>query len=236
MISKSHLLNMPWQRLTLLGLCLLIALVWLGIWQSNKAYAQVTINFNQFNQQLVQKFGARRLPVGQAWQQLVTELNGLSDVQKLQRVNAFFHQNVRYRTDQQLYGMEDYWATPLETLGHGLGDCEDYAIAKYITLRKAGLTDQQLRLIYVRANVRGRVEAHMVLGYYATPNAEPLILDSLIPRILPASQRTDLTPVFSFNAQGLWAGNQRSASSPTARLSRWRSVLDRLAAEGIYFE
>ncbi|AHF00360.1 hypothetical protein THIAE_00130 [Thiomicrospira aerophila AL3] len=227
---------MPWQRLTLLGLCLLIALVWLGIWQSNKAYAQVTINFNQFNQQLVQKFGARRLPVGQAWQQLVTELNGLSDVQKLQRVNAFFHQNVRYRTDQQLYGMEDYWATPLETLGHGLGDCEDYAIAKYITLRKAGLTDQQLRLIYVRANVRGRVEAHMVLGYYATPNAEPLILDSLIPRILPASQRTDLTPVFSFNAQGLWAGNQRSASSPTARLSRWRSVLDRLAAEGIYFE
>jgi len=210
--------------------------LWLGVWQIERANAQVTINFNQFNTQMAEQFGARRIAVAQAWQRLITELDGLSDVQKLQRVNGFFHQTIRYRTDQQLYGMEDYWATPLETLGHGLGDCEDYAIAKYVTLRKAGLTDQQLRLIYVRANVRGRVEAHMVLGYYATPNAEPLILDSLITRILPASQRTDLTPVFSFNAQGLWAGNQRSASSPTARLSRWRSVLERLAAEGIYFE
>lgn len=214
----------------------MVLLIWLGIWQVERAHAQVTIDFNNFNTQMAEQFGSRRMPVAQAWQRLISELDGLSDVQKLQRVNGFFHQTIRYRTDQRLYAMEDYWATPMETLGHGLGGCEDYAIAKYVTLRKAGLTDQQLRLIYVRANVRGRVEAHMVLGYYATPNAQPLILDSLITRILPASQRTDLTPVFSFNAQGLWAGNQRSASSPTARLSRWRSVLERLAAEGIYFE
>lgn len=164
MKDTSRFITATWQRLAVAGLGLVIGLMWLGVWQSNAAYAQVTINFNQFNQQLTQKFGQQRLPVGRAWQQLIKDLDGQSDIQKLQRVNAFFHQNVRYRTDQQLYGMEDYWATPLETLGHGLGDCEDYAIAKYITLRKAGLTDQQLRLIYVRANVRGRIEAHMVLG------------------------------------------------------------------------
>ncbi|AXR05549.1 hypothetical protein D0Y50_03670 [Salinimonas sediminis] len=74
----------------------------------------------------------------------------------------------------------------------------------------------------------------MVLGYYANPTSEPLILDSLISDVLPAGQRTDLTPVFSFNSEGIWSpGGAESVGSPTARLSRWRNLLQKLTAEGI---
>jgi hypothetical protein len=73
----------------------------------------------------------------------------------------------------------------------------------------------------------------MVLAYYATPQAEPLILDNLIGEVRAASRRPDLTPVFSFNSEGLWQGvGQQSAGDPVARLSRWREVLAKARAEG----
>ncbi|UQB41519.1 transglutaminase-like cysteine peptidase [Thiomicrospira microaerophila] len=201
------------------------------------ATSMIVVDFQRFHTLMASKYGSQKVQVSRQWEQLIRQAAHLSDQEKIAQVNRFVHRNVRYMTDMQLYGQEDYWATPLETFGQGLGDCEDYAIAKYVTLRAMGMPDDKLRLIYVRAKIAQglghRIEAHMVLGYYATPNAEPLILDSLIPEILPASQRPDLTPVFSFNAQGLWAGNQRANQSPTARLSRWRSVLDRMAREGI---
>lgn len=201
------------------------------------ATSTIVIDFQRFHDLMASKHGVQKAQVARHWQQMIQRGAGLSDDDKIRQVNRFVHRNVRYMTDMQLYGQEDYWATPLETFGQGLGDCEDYAIAKYISLRAMGVSDDKLRLIYVRARIpqggTHRVEAHMVLGYYATPNAEPLILDSLTQEVLPASQRRDLTPVFSFNSQGLWAGNQRANQSPTARLSRWRSVLDRMTREGV---
>jgi hypothetical protein len=74
----------------------------------------------------------------------------------------------------------------------------------------------------------------MVLSYYETPQSEPLILDNLNTEIYPASSRTDLSPVFSFNDKGLWVG---SSSKPKAdsqsHLSRWRDVLLRMQLDGI---
>ena len=111
---------------------------------------------------------------------------------------------------------------------------KDFAIAKYMSLLMVGVPAEKIRMIYVRANIGGRSEAHMVLGYFETPTAEPLILDNLIGSVRPASSRSDLAPVFSFNAQGLWvAGQAASSGDPTARLSRWRDVLDRMKQEGL---
>jgi hypothetical protein len=90
-------------------------------------------------------------------------------------------------------------------------------------------------MIYVRARIgRSQItQAHMVLGYYSTPNAEPLVLDNIAPSIMPASQRNDLDPVFSFNSDGLWAGgSSESRADPLARLSRWRSVIGRMQSQG----
>jgi len=172
------------------------------------------------------------------WEQLLVQASTVDEQRQIRMVNEFFNRNVLYRSDPDLWGVADYWATPLETLGKAGGDCEDYVIAKYTSLRKLGIPDSRLRIFYVHARL-GSVasnaeEAHMVLGYYPSEDAEPLILDNLITDIRPASRRNDLTPIFSFNSEGLWVdGATVSSGDSTARLSNWRGVLERMRAEGI---
>ena len=157
---------------------------------------------------------------------------------RLARVNTFFNRRLRFDDDSVVWKEADYWATPLESLARGAGDCEDFAIAKYASLLVAGVPSERLRLIYVRARIGGPQstlsQAHMVVGYYPTPDAEPLILDNLVGEIRPASRRPDLFPVFSFTSEGLWVqGATTSSADPTARLSRWRSALQRMRSEGL---
>ena len=132
--------------------------------------------------------------------------------------------------------MIDYWASPLELLTKGEGDCEDFAIAKYFSLLALGMPSSRLRLVYVRARMAGAPaggQAHMVLAHYAAPGAEPSILDNLVADVLPAAQRGDLTPAFSFNSDSLWQGiGAQTAGDPMARLSRWREVVAKARAEG----
>lgn len=161
----------------------------------------------------------------------------LSELERaLDDVNRFFNRRVAFKEDRQVWAQADYWASPLETLSKGAGDCEDFAISKYLTLLAAGVPAERMRLVYVRARIggpSGPSQAHMVLAYYAQPQAEPLILDNLIDEIRPASRRSDLTPVFSFNTEGLWQGvGTVPAGDPVARLSRWREVLLKASQEG----
>lgn len=179
------------------------------------------------------RIGPRAVAGVQALQPLLLQAAKLDDAERLTLVNEFFNRRIVYREDIDVWGQLDYWASPLETLGKGAGDCEDYAIAKYFTLVATGMPVARLRLVYVRAQVGGGVQAHMVLAYYAQPDAEPLILDSLVTEVRPASRRPDLAPVFSFNSEGLWQGVAgASAGDPLARLSRWREVLQKAKAEG----
>jgi predicted transglutaminase-like cysteine proteinase len=158
------------------------------------------------------------------------------DIARLQSINDFYNRRVVFRDDIEVWGQMDYWASPFEMLGKGEGDCEDFALAKYFSLRAVGVAASKLRLVYVRALLGGPgglLQAHMVLAYYALPESEPLILDNLISELRPASRRLDLAPVFSFNAEGLWQGTgAQSAGDPLARLSRWRDALVRARAEG----
>ncbi|MGL5737807.1 MAG: transglutaminase-like cysteine peptidase, partial [Plesiomonas shigelloides] len=123
----------------------------------------------------------------------------------------------------------DYWASPLEFIGAGGGDCEDFSLAKYYSLRELGIADKQLRLVYVKALSLNQF--HMVLAYYPQPSAMPLLLDNLNPKILPANQRMDLAPVYSFNASELWLQREHGVSETVGsadRLSRWREVKQRV--------
>ena len=189
-------------------------------------------------QQVMQtRYGVKGVHALQNWQKLLEENQTRTDLDKLKAVNSFINKNVRFEEDIVIWKQSDYWATPLETLGMGAGDCEDYTIAKYMSLLQLGMPAERLRLIYVKAQIGGAnshvSQAHMVLGYYAEPTATPLILDSLVSDIEPANKRTDLHPVFSFNSDGLWVGNQAQPQvDPTARLSRWRDVLARMKQEG----
>lgn len=183
--------------------------------------------------QNAQRFGpvaAQRL--AQLLQEM-DEAQHAEEDEKVRRINTFFNRRVQFRDDRDNWDAVDYWATPLETLNRGQGDCEDYAIAKYFSLIALGVPPAKMRMVYVRAQLAGTVQAHMVLAYYPEPLAEPLILDNLISDLRPASRRPDLAPVFSFNAEGLWQGvGGSSAGDPVARLSRWRDLLNKTKAEG----
>jgi predicted transglutaminase-like cysteine proteinase len=155
---------------------------------------------------------------------------------QLRAVNHFYNSRIEFAPDAQVWGQVDYWASPLEALNKGQGDCEDYAIAKYFSLLAGGIPVARLRLVYVRAQLDDALaQAHMVLAYYPAMGGETLILDNLVEEVLPASQRSDLAPVFSFNSDGLWQGiGQVGAGNPAARLSRWRDVMAKARAEGFF--
>jgi predicted transglutaminase-like cysteine proteinase len=145
----------------------------------------------------------------------------------LKNTNRFFNR-FPYKTDQAHWGVEDYWATPVEFLGSNAGDCEDFAAAKYFSLRDLGAPVGQLRMVYVRALKIN--EAHMVLAWYPTPEAEPLILDILTGDIKPASQRTDLEPVYSFNDDDIWAGNTQKKGG-ASQIRFWKDLKEKMAKE-----
>ena len=171
--------------------------------------------------------------------QVVAPIQGQSELMQVNTINEFYNRRILFRDDADNWGQADYWTSPLELLQRGAGDCEDYAIAKYFTLSALGVPHKKLRMVYVRAVMGGPggpSVAHMVLAYYPTPDAEPLVLDNLITEVRPAGRRPDLTPVFSFNAEGLWEGvsTVNVAGNPSERLSRWREVLRRAAADGLY--
>ena len=172
-----------------------------------------------------------------ALEQAMAGVVGRDEASQLKVVNDFFNRRIAYREDIDNWGQLDYWASPLETLDKGAGDCEDYAIAKYFTLVALGMPHSRLRMVYVRASIAGAPNGyvpHMVLAYYPQADAEPLVLDSLQPEIRLAGARPDLSPVFSFNAEGLWqgVGSIRANGDPLTRLSRWREVLQKARQEG----
>jgi len=163
-----------------------------------------------------------------AWAALITSQQGKPVKEQLEKVNAFFNL-FRYETDMESHGVEDYWESPDEFIDEGGGDCEDFAIIKYFTLLALGVPSDQLRITYVTSLKLN--QAHMVLSYYATPEVEPLILDSLESDILPASKRPDLKPVYSFNGDGLWLARQRGQSSLVGQsnnIGQWDNVIKRM--------
>ena len=197
-------------------------------------------DFDRMLQFAQARYGERAMQVVVAWQEMMLSAQSLGEADKIRRVNEFFNRRIQFGEDQAIWGVNDYWATPLEFMGRGIGDCEDFSIAKYFSLRSLGVPLERLRITYVKARIGGPrseiTQAHMVLAYYEEPTGEPLILDNLITEVRPASRRGDLMPVFSFNSEGLWTGagaaERKDAGSSTARLSRWRDLIARMRAEG----
>jgi predicted transglutaminase-like cysteine proteinase len=174
-----------------------------------------------------------------ALRQALSAAVGQPEAVQLGLVNEFYNRRLVFRDDLDNWGQVDYWASPMESLQRGQADCEDFAIAKYFTLAGMGVPHQRLRLVYVRATQGGPggpVQAHMVLAYYPSLEAEPLVLDNLITEVRPAGRRPDLAPVFSFNAEGIWegVGGVSVAGQAADRLSRWRDVLQRARQEGFF--
>jgi len=173
------------------------------------------------------------------WQRLINDMKAgeavgarqgeaKAEALTLRKTNEFMNQ-VPYYSDSVLWNQEDYWATPVEMLSIFGGDCEDYSIAKYLSLKELGIPAERLRITYVKAKSVG--ESHMVLAYYPRPDADPLILDNLVKEIKPASQRPDLEPVYSFNDDDIWLPSGLTRKGGASQVRLWRELLEKLVRE-----
>lgn len=154
-----------------------------------------------------------------AWQAMIRGQVGHPRLDQLDTVNRFLN-NWRYKEDSDNYGRRDYWASPLEFLLRS-GDCEDYAIAKYVTLRELGFAAEQLRLVVVQDVVRDL--AHAVLAVYLDDKV--YILDNLTRTIVSQDEMTQYVPYYSINETTRWAhvtpvrtlvSSSASSHTPTA--------------------
>lgn len=173
---------------------------------------------------------------------LLQRLAAADELARAREVNDFYNRRIRYDSDEAVWGQLDYWATPLQTLDKGRGDCEDFAIAKYYTLVATGVPHERLYLAYAAITVPPAPAerpgdtsvSHMVLAYYPQPGAEPFILDNIVRELRPASRRPDLTVTALLNAPN--PVRVSPAGQPIgARPSPPRLMLDligRVAAEG----
>ena len=159
------------------------------------AFTKWTSMMRRFNAQTKSRSVATSV---RAWQALLESLRHKSRRDKMASVNDYIN-SVAYVSDSSNYGISDYWATPAEFLSRG-GDCEDYAIAKYASLRALGFLPDQLRVTVVRdkaANI-----THVMLVVYDDGGA--FILDSLEKRIRRMEDVTRYQATFSLNSQNWW--------------------------------
>lgn len=204
-----------------------IKLVCLALMLATSAVIAIELSDRLLNY-VAEKYGEDAKNRLTQWQKLQAIAQNAPVDRQLRLVNSFFNE-LNFVNDIEHWHTEDYWATPVEFLATNGGDCEDFSIAKYLTLRAMGVPDEQLRITYVKALQLN--QAHMVLAWYPTPTADPLILDNLINEIRPASERNDLEPVYSFNGKGLWLQQLNNSSKRIGdadTLSRWTDLNERM--------
>lgn len=137
------------------------------------------------------------------WEKFITRERDVPFTDMLNAVNHFMNQST-YIVDPVNWGIPDYWATPDEFFLKD-GDCEDYAISKYITLKRLGVDPSLMRLVILQdENLR---VAHAVLA--VKQDDHYMILDNQVNAILPDTKILHYRPVYSINESGWWLHHRR---------------------------
>lgn len=137
------------------------------------------------------------------WQQQIKDFTGMGEMEQLRAVNKEMNRR-RYILDRVNWGMEDYWATVFEFLRKN-GDCEDYSIAKYLTLRALGWPADKLRLVILRDT---KLDLnHAVLAVYTSQGV--YIADNQVSDIVRADAIRHYKPIYSINENGWWLHRAR---------------------------
>jgi len=163
---------------------------------------------------------------------LLNRLDKEPELKKLNAINDFFNK-MNYNTDLKVWRKKDYWASRDEFIGVANGDCEDYAIAKYFSLRQLGIPAEKIFLTYVKA-IKYK-QSHMILTYFKSKGSIPLVLDNINTKILPSTNRKDLKPLFSFNGEKIYMAKQRGLGrvvpSGKVNLSQWSELILKIKKE-----
>lgn len=132
-------------------------------------------------------------------------LRGRAELDRVEAVNRYVNDRVRFVDDSRQYGREDVWASASETLRRRRGDCEDYAIAKLQMLRAAGIGDRDLYLVIARDLIRRADHALLVVRV----GDRLVALDNGTDRILDANDTSDYRPVLTFSVNRAWTHGYR---------------------------
>ena len=134
----------------------------------------------------------------QDWRKFLAEIQSKPLMEKLAEVNTYMNEH-RYITDPVNWGVPDYWEVPREFFAKD-GDCEDYAIVKYLSLRHLGLPPEMLRLVVLQDdNLR---VPHAILVVYV--NGTALVLDNQFGRVVEADRIRHYRPIYSVNEHNWW--------------------------------
>jgi predicted transglutaminase-like cysteine proteinase len=167
----------------------------------------------------LEQAAAQRACAGEAgcaeWREILGALDGLDLRAKLDVVNAAVNRHP-YVASQSNWGESNHWETPFEFLRKS-GQCQDYAITKYLLLRAAGVPAAQLRLLVLRDTELGLDHAVTV----AYVEGEAFLLDNQISTVVPADSVHHYQPYYSINEAGWWlhvGPNARYASAADGTL------------------
>ena len=139
------------------------------------------------------------------WKDFITSIQSKPLHEQLEEVNDWGNKHP-YVEDQLNWGIGDYWETPYEFMEVS-GDCEDYAITKYYSLRALGISADKLRIMVVQDfNLGGII--HAILGVYDSDGL--FILDNQIKQVMPAMKIYHYRPIFGINETAWWAYTPRS--------------------------
>lgn len=132
------------------------------------------------------------------WNAFLNTLRGKSEMQQLDAINRYVNKH-KYVTDLVNWGIADYWETPREFMLKD-GDCEDFAITKFMSLQYLGISNEDMRIVVLQ-DLNLQV-AHAVLAVYV--NGKPYILDNQAEQVVPASKIKHYMPIYSINQTNWW--------------------------------
>ncbi len=145
------------------------------------------------------------------WASLVARLKGKPLGLQLHEVNTLINAR-RYVLDKDNWSDPDYWATPYEFLKKS-GDCEDYAVAKYMALKTVGVPVQNMRVAVVWDSKSN--SGHAALVVYV--GDEAFLLDNLIPSVVRADTVRHYRVIYSINETGWWL--HKNVDEPIPQIS-----------------
>lgn len=153
--------------------------------------------------------------------------------QQVQLINDWVNNSIKQSDDVAIWGKRDFWASPLEVIAKAAGDCEDYAVTKYLLLREIGIPSEQLFLSHVDYEYQNA--PHMVLIYFNHSDHGYYVLDNIITHVKPSQIRRDLTYKFSFNESTVFAGSPPELTpirgSHPSQISNWMQVISKWNVE-----
>ncbi len=154
-----------------------------------------------------------------AWHKFIISIRNKPRSQTIQAVNTHFNR-WPYKTDNNVYGTDEYWATLGQFIKNS-GDCEDYAIAKYYTLKALGFKENEIRIVALTNPTKEK--GHVVLAIYGQGDIQ--ILDNRSDLILSHKEFSNYSPLYSINQTTHWVHRPKvpDVMNPTSKM--WRQAL-----------